>query len=72
MATLGKNFFAYKLKGDNGKPMAGVGRFKYLSSKYKEPQNIKKYDFNKIHCSLFIIRFLLYLLKYLYILDIYF
>lgn len=47
LQTLGKNFFAYKLKGDNGKPMAGVGRFKYLSSKYKEPQNIKKYDFNK-------------------------
>lgn len=47
LQTLKKNTFAYKIRGENGKPMAGIGRFKYLESKYKEPQSIKKYDFNK-------------------------
>ena len=44
---LKKNFFAYKIRGDNGRPLVGAGRFKYLDAKYKEPQNIKKFDFEK-------------------------
>ena len=47
LQTLKKNSFAYKIRGENGKPMAGIGRFKYLDSKYKEPQKVKKFDFNK-------------------------
>ena len=47
LQTLKNNTFLYKIRSDNGKPTAGIGKFKYLESKYKEPQKIKKYDFNK-------------------------
>lgn len=47
LQTLRKNTFLYKIKNDTGKTIGGIGKFKYLESKYKEPQNIKKYDFNK-------------------------
>ena len=38
---------AFKVKGLNGKPIVGPGRFKYLESKYKEKQKIKTFDFGK-------------------------
>ena len=44
---LGNTLCAYKICGTNGKPMVGPGIFSYLESKYKEPQKIKTYDFNK-------------------------
>lgn len=47
LQTLKKNVFAYTLKNSSGKSIGGAGRFKYLDSKYKEPQKIKKFDFEK-------------------------
>lgn len=47
LQTLKKNFFAYKIKDLNGKPLVGCGRFKYLDAKYKEPQKIKRFDFER-------------------------
>lgn len=38
---------AYKIRGNNGKPMSGPGNLDYLASKYKETQKIKTYDFGK-------------------------
>ena len=38
---------AYKIRGDNGKPMIGPANLSFLASKYKEPQKIKAYDFGK-------------------------
>lgn len=38
---------AFKIRGDNGKPMVGQGKLSYLDSKYKEPQKIKTFDFKK-------------------------
>lgn len=38
---------AYKIRGDNGKPMVGQGKLNFLESKYKEPRKIKTYDFGK-------------------------
>ncbi len=38
---------AYKIRGANGKPMVGPGNFRYMESKYKEPQKIKTFDFGK-------------------------
>ena len=38
---------AYKIRGDNGKPMVGQGKLNFLESKYKEPKKIKSYDFGK-------------------------
>ncbi len=38
---------AYKIRGEDGKAMCGPGNFQYLESRYKEPQNIKHYDFGK-------------------------
>ncbi len=43
--TLGK--CGYKIKGDKGSQQAGCGNFEFLSSKYKEPQKIRTYDFSK-------------------------
>ena len=47
LQTLKKNVFAYAVKNSSGKTIAGAGRFKYLDAKYKEPQKIKKFDFEK-------------------------
>lgn len=47
LQTLGTKECAYKIRGDNGKPMVGLGRLNYLESKYKEPQKIKNFDFGK-------------------------
>lgn len=38
---------AYKIRGDNGKPMVGQGKLNFLESKYKEPRKTKTYDFGK-------------------------
>lgn len=40
---------AYKIKNIGGSLLVGVGRFKYLDSKYKEAQKIKNYDFGKYY-----------------------
>lgn len=40
---------AYKIKNIGGSLLVGVGRFKYLESKYKEAQKIKNYDFGKYY-----------------------
>ena len=47
LQTLKQKQAAYKIRGENGKPMCGPGNFQYLESKYKEPQKIKNYDFGK-------------------------
>lgn len=47
LQTLGTKDCGYKIRGDNGKPMVGLGRLNYLESKYKEPQKIKLFDFGK-------------------------
>jgi hypothetical protein len=47
LQTLTQTKCAYKIRGANGRPMVGPGNFKYLESKYKEPQKVKKYDFGK-------------------------
>ena len=44
---LGQKDCAYKIRGSNGKSMAGQGKLNYLASKYKEPQKIKTFDFGK-------------------------
>ena len=47
LQTLSTKDCGYKVRGENGKPMVGLGRLNYLESKYKEPQKIKSYDFGK-------------------------
>ena len=47
LQTFGSKDCAYKIRGDNGKPMVGQGKMNYLEAKYKEPQNIKTYNFGK-------------------------
>lgn len=47
LQTLGQKDCAYKIRGSNGKPMVGPGKFNYLASKYKEPRKTKIYDFGK-------------------------
>ncbi|MBR3002396.1 MAG: TraM recognition domain-containing protein [Clostridia bacterium] len=47
LQTLKKNVFAYLIKNSSGKSVGGAGKFKYLDAKYKEPQKIKKFDFEK-------------------------
>ena len=47
MQNLKQNQAAYKIRSANGKPMCGCGNFDYVSSKYKEPQKIRNYDFGK-------------------------
>lgn len=51
LQTLKKNFFAYKIRDLNGKPLVGCGRFKYLDAKYKEPQKMKTFDFERYSTS---------------------
>lgn len=47
LQTLKAKGCAYKIRGDGGKPMVGPGNLNYLSSKYKEPQKIKTFDFGR-------------------------
>ena len=47
LQTLGQKDCAYKIRGSNGKPVVGPGKFNYLDSKYKEPKKIKTFDFGK-------------------------
>lgn len=47
LQSLGQKDCGYKIRGSNGKPMAGQGRLNYLESKYKEPRKIKNFDFAK-------------------------
>ena len=47
LQTLGQKECAFKIRGSNGKPVVGPGKFNYLESKYKEPKKIKTFDFGK-------------------------
>lgn len=47
LQTLKKNHFAYMIRATNNKPQVGAGLFKYMDAKYKEPQKIKTFDFEK-------------------------
>lgn len=47
LQSLGTKDCAYKIRGSNGKPMAGQGKLSFLESKYKEPKKIKHFDFGK-------------------------
>lgn len=47
LQSLGTKDCAYKIRGENGKPMSGPGKLNYLESKYKEPHKIKTFDFGK-------------------------
>ena len=47
LQTLSAKSCAYKIRGSNGKPLVGEGKFGYLESKYKEPRKTKSFDFNK-------------------------
>lgn len=47
LQTLGTKECAYKIRGNNGKPIIGPGKLVYLESKYKEPKKIKTFDFGK-------------------------
>ena len=47
LQSLGTKDCAYKIRGANGKPMAGQGKLSFLESKYKEPKKIKHFDFGK-------------------------
>lgn len=51
LQTLKKNRFAYMIRATNNKPMVGAGVFKFLDAKYKEPQKIKTFDFEKYSTS---------------------
>ena len=51
LQNLGAKGCAYKIRGDNGKPMIGPADLSFLASKYKEPQKIKAYDFGKFSDS---------------------
>ena len=47
LQTLGQKECAFKIRGSNGKPVVGPGKFNYLESKYKEPKKFKTFDFGK-------------------------
>ncbi|MCF0124582.1 MAG: TraM recognition domain-containing protein [Clostridia bacterium] len=47
LQNLGQKDCAYKIRGDNGKPVVGLGRLCYLESKYKEEHKSKVYNFEK-------------------------
>ena len=47
LQTLKQKQCGYKIRGTNGKPMAGTGNLEYLEAKYKEPQKVKTFDFTK-------------------------
>ena len=47
LQTLSQKECAFKIRGSNGKPVVGPGKFNYLESKYKEPKKFKTFDFGK-------------------------
>ena len=47
LQTIAAKNCAFKIRGSNGKPIVGEGRFGYLEAKYKEPRKIKSFDFGK-------------------------
>ena len=47
LQTLPFKTCAFKIRGDNGKPMVGPGKLSFMDSKYKEPFKIKNFDFGK-------------------------
>ena len=47
LQTMAAKNCAFKIRGSNGKPIVGEGRFGYLESKYKEPHKTKSFDFGK-------------------------
>jgi hypothetical protein len=47
LQTLTLKKCGYKIKDSNGQVQTGCGNLEFLQSKYKEPQKIKNYDFNK-------------------------
>lgn len=47
LQSLGTKDCAYKIRGENGKPMSGQGKLNFLESKYKEPKKIKTFDFGR-------------------------
>lgn len=47
LQTLSQKECAFKIRGSNGKPVVGPGKFNYLESKYKEPKKIKTFDSGK-------------------------
>jgi len=51
LQTFGQKDCAFKIRSSSGKPMVGQGKLNYLDSKYKEPKNIKKFDFGKYSSS---------------------
>ena len=47
LQTMPSKDCAFKIRGSNGKPIVGQGRFGYLEAKYKEPHKTKSFDFGK-------------------------
>ncbi len=47
LATLAFKSCCYKVKDVNGRPISGEGILNFMDSKYKEPQDSKKYNFSK-------------------------
>ena len=47
LQTMAASNCAFKVKGSNGKPLVGEGKFGYLEAKYKEPRKSKSFNFNK-------------------------
>lgn len=47
LAALPFKVCGYSILGDNGRPMRGEGKLNFLSSKYKEQQTSKTYNFTK-------------------------
>ena len=47
LQTMAAKNCAFKIRGSNGKPIVGEGRFGYLEAKYKEPRKTKSFDFGK-------------------------
>ena len=47
LQSLPDNLCAYKIIADSGKPQNNAGYIEFISSKYKEKHNGKKYDFSK-------------------------
>lgn len=47
LQTLTAKGCAFKIRGDNGKPMVGEAKLNYLESKYKEKHESKTYNFGK-------------------------
>ena len=52
LQSLGAKECAYKVRGDDGKPMIGPANFNYLESKYKEPQKSKNFNFGRFSDSI--------------------